>query len=127
MESKMVQIEKYIGAEMELITLMGFSNPVLGRQTQKIHAKTNSEKPSMKEFPQWARNNGDAFHLGTEHNLSTSCSEELAVATYDPSLPAAVGSASEIVADHPDKDAALRMAILRAVIKKYQHAGGAKK
>lgn len=90
--------DQYIELERELAVELGASFPEMRSNRM-----------------QWCRDNGTAFSLIGEYDLKvTSCGDWVSV---DLGKAANMPLSYVVVAEHPDKDTAIRVALVKAVIK----------
>lgn len=105
----------YMNAAMRLAELLGYTEITPeGQPCWRIYEGllARDSDGDMSRIPDWVHDNGDAFALMVEHSLYPT--------SHKLSDSILVGERLEYVADHQNKETAVRYAIVMAVIAKLE-------
>lgn len=117
--------DKYIEAEKRLAALRGFfdiEEAKLHGYLQMFVGRWGAYETRRQHIPRWTRDNAEAFALMVEHGVQLTFNLWMVAASAcDGSM---THSTLAAFTDHPDKETAVRYAIVMAVIAKLeaQHA-----
>lgn len=111
-------MDKYVEAEKRLAELLGWTH----------HAEENRVGPRWRSpsadwltrRPRWTRDNATAFALMVEHGIRVSPASDFVTAKHDIDGDFLVVEYS----DHPDRETAVRYAVVQAVIARLEANNG---
>lgn len=115
--------DKYIEAEKRLAELLKYDDIIVGTGfgfgIPTLYA-TEPNGDLRGSLPRWIRDNAAAFALMVKQKISIDISGDEWVATLTHYGMYGVRNNSELYSDHPDKETAVRYAIVMAVIAKLE-------